>query len=139
MEERDFKRLLHGANLRVTKARKDVLDILAQAGDQAVSSSDIEDHLHSIDRITLYRILKTYEESGLIHSIADGTGKTKYALCSPDCNGGHHHDNHVHFYCRKCETTTCLDALIPADITLPQDYLVEEMQFVVSGVCQDCR
>ena len=131
--------LLQKADLRVTKSRKEVLDILVQSGDQAISSSDIEHTLSRIDRITLYRILKTFEESGLIHSVADGTGKTKYALCSHECTGGEHHDDHLHFYCRICETTTCLEKVQLPAVKLPTDYLVEEMRFVVAGVCKVCR
>lgn len=131
--------LLQKADLRVTKSRRDVLRILVESGDQAISSSDIEHTLDNIDRITLYRILKTFEESGLIHSVADGTGKTKYALCSHECNGGEHHDDHLHFYCRICETTTCLEKVQLPPVRLPADYIIEEKRFVVAGVCKTCR
>ena len=66
-------------------AHQDVLQQLLAAGGSAVSSQEIEQNLKGIDRITLYRILKAFEEVGLIHSIADGSGKTKYALCSTSC------------------------------------------------------
>jgi Fur family ferric uptake transcriptional regulator len=131
--------MLQKADLRVTRSRKEVLDILCQSRDQAISSSHIEHTLVGIDRITLYRILKTFEESGLIHSVADGSGKTKYALCSQECTGGEHHDNHLHFYCRVCDTTTCLDKVQLPLVQLPHDYLIEEMRFVVAGVCKDCH
>lgn len=131
--------MLQKADLRVTRSRKEVLEIFCQSRDQAISSSDIEHSLNSIDRITLYRILKTFEESGLIHSVADGSGKTKYALCSHECTSGEHHDNHLHFYCRICDTTTCLDKVQLPLVQLPHDYLIEEMRFVVAGVCKDCH
>ncbi|MCB0688136.1 MAG: transcriptional repressor [Saprospiraceae bacterium] len=131
--------LLHKAELRITKSRREVLETLVQSGDQAISSNDIEHLVRGIDRITLYRILKTFEESGLIHSVADGTGKTKYALCSHECNGGEHHDDHLHFYCRICETTTCLEKVQLPPVRLPSDYLVEEKRFVIAGVCKDCH
>lgn len=131
--------LLQNVDLRVTKSRRDVLGILVESGDQAISSSDIEHTLDTIDRITLYRILKTFEESGLIHSVADGTGKTKYALCSHECSGGEHHDDHLHFYCRICETTTCLEKVQLPPVKLPAEYLIEEKRFVVAGVCKACR
>lgn len=138
MEEK-YANVLHNVNLRVTKSRKEVLQALTEAGDQAISSSEIEQKLPEIDRITLYRILKAYEDNGLIHSISDGTGKTKYAICSPDCTGGSHHDDHIHFHCRVCETTTCLEQVIPGNIQLPSEYVVEELSFVVAGVCKDCN
>lgn len=131
--------LLHKAELRITRPRRDVLKILVESGDQAISSSDIEHTLSGIDRITLYRILKTFEESGLIHSVADGSGKTKYALCSHECTGGEHHDDHLHFYCRICDTTTCLDKVRLPSVKLPVEYTVEEKRFVIAGICKDCH
>lgn len=131
--------LLHKAELRVTRSRRDVLNILLESGDQAISSSDIEHTLSGIDRITLYRILKTFEESGLIHSVADGSGKTKYAVCSHECLAGEHHDDHLHFYCRVCDTTTCLDKIRLPAVKLPGEYIVEEKRFVIAGVCKDCH
>ena len=139
MEVEKVVDLLQKADLRITKSRKEVLDILMQSGDQAISSQEIEHTLSGIDRITLYRILKTFEETGLIHSVADGSGKTKYALCSHECSGGEHHDNHLHFYCRVCDTTTCLDQVNLPVVKLPQDYELEEIRFVVAGVCKDCH
>ena len=95
MDEKWIIGQLREAGLRVTQSRKDVMQALAEAGTQAVSSAVIEKKLSGIDRITLYRILKTYEEVGLIHSIADGSGKTKYAVCSDECGPEHHHHNHL--------------------------------------------
>lgn len=139
MEVEKVVDLLQKADLRITKSRKEVLDILMQSGDQAISSHEIENTLNGIDRITLYRILKTFEETGLIHSVADGSGKTKYALCSHECSGGEHHDNHLHFYCRICDTTTCLDQVRLPMVKLPQHYEMEEIRFVAAGICKDCQ
>ncbi len=139
MKDTEITNLLHNANLRVTKSRKEVLQALSETGDQAISSNEIEQKLSEIDRITLYRILKAYEDAGLVHSIADGTGKKKYAMCSSNCSEGDHQDNHVHFYCRVCDTTSCLNVVIPTNLKFPTNYLVEEQQFVVSGICKDCH
>ena len=139
MQEQQIIDLLHEADLRITKSRKLVLDLLAQTGDQAISSNDIEQNLTGIDRITLYRILKTFEDSGLIHSVADGSGKTKYAMCSHDCSPSEHHHNHIHFHCRICDVTSCLDTVKLPSIGLPADYTMEELRFVVTGICSSCN
>ncbi len=138
-QETVVKTLLHGTKLRITQARQDVLQQLVAAGGSAVSSQEIEQNLNGIDRITLYRILKAFEEVGLIHSIADGSGKTKYALCSTSCVGGDHRHDHIHFHCRICETTTCLEQKIPSKLQLPLNYAIEEMEFVVRGICDRCN
>ncbi len=139
MTEFQIPDLLHKAGLRVTKTRQAVLDELVSAGEQAISSAEIEQNLSGIDRITLYRILKVYEEKGLIHSVADGTGKTKYALCHEECSDGSHQHDHLHFHCRICNSTTCLEQNLPSAIQVPSGYLVEDIQLILSGICKDCQ
>ena len=134
-----IKTLLQERKLRITQARQDVLHHIIAADGNAVSSQEIEQQIEGIDRITLYRILKAFEEVGLIHSIADGSGKTKYALCSTSCTDGDHRHDHIHFHCRVCETTTCLEQKIPSTLHLPTNYSIEEMEFVVRGICNQCN
>src|ERR1700759_406116 len=112
-----------------TAMRLLVLDLLLRQT-SAISLSDIEKNLDPADRITIYRTLKTFEEKGLTHTIDDGTGTPKYALCIDDCDSNNHHDLHVHFYCSICKETFCLpDSKIPA-ITLPNAFTATEMNLV---------
>lgn len=138
MNDLQLAGLLKSKKLRVTKSRKEVLAQLVLAKGQAISSNDIEQKLDQIDRITLYRMLITFEEVGIIHRIVDGAGKVKYATCSDDCGGGHHVDDHIHFYCQKCETTSCLSNVSAPAVHLPKGYQVANSQFVVAGTCPDC-
>ena len=138
MVKDDIREILKERNLRITRSRKEVLSILLSARDHAISSQEIEHQLDNIDRITLYRMLKTFEEVGIIHSIADGTGKTKYAICCEACTDGHHVDDHVHFHCRKCDTTSCLEGVLAPKVDLPSGYIADERQFVISGICSAC-
>ncbi|MEP0710878.1 transcriptional repressor [Algoriphagus sp.] len=75
---------LEEKEIRPTAMRLLVLKTL-QKQIAAVSLQDLEAAFEKADRITLYRTLKTFEEKGLIHSIEDGTGITKYALCEEGC------------------------------------------------------
>lgn len=104
----------------------------------AASLSDIENAFERSDRITLYRTLKTFLKSGLIHRIDDGTGAPKYALCEEGCECDLNEDLHVHFHCRACNETFCLPRYkIPA-ITLPEKFQPEEASLVVKGTCGNC-
>ena len=104
----------------------------------AVSLTELEKALAPVDRITVYRTLKTFEEHCLVHAIDDGTGSSKYALCQVDCDDSPHHDLHIHFYCRTCQETYCLPkTLIPA-IGLPEGFKKDEMSLLVKGFCQNC-
>ncbi len=134
----DLENKLSERKISPTAMRLRVLEYL-MSQDAAVSLADVEKGLEHTDRVTVYRTLKTFEEHSLIHSIDDGTGATKYALCEAGCEpGGRHHDLHIHFYCRQCDETTCLPGNgIPA-LQLPDGYLLEEMNLTVKGVCQQC-
>jgi len=123
-------------NIRPTAMRLLVLDTLNRQLN-AVSISDIEADFDKVDRITLYRTLKTFEEHKLIHSIDDGTGIPKYALCEEGCECKPQ-DLHLHFHCSQCKRTYCLTELHIPDIRLPRKFVAEEINLVVRGLCDRC-
>ncbi|WP_317125608.1 Fur family transcriptional regulator [Rufibacter latericius] len=128
---------MHQKEIRPTAMRLLVLDYLLKQS-AAVSLSDLETYFDRADRITLYRSLKTFEEKGLVHSIDDGSGAVKYALCQDSCNPQEHHDLHVHFFCNKCRETFCLPKSRIPDIALPERFKTEEVNLIVKGTCDTC-
>ena len=81
-------------DLRSTPCRLDVLSSF-QAVDFALSQGDIEQKLsEQYDRVTIYRTLKTFLSSGLLHKVLDDNGGVKYALCKELCHQGDHHHQH---------------------------------------------
>lgn len=102
------------------------------------SLSEVEDHFENADRTTIYRTLKTFEENGIVHSIQENN-TTRYMLCHDNCDGIHHHDYHLHFYCTKCRQTTCLEEVSFENVKLPDGYDVQEFKFVANGICKECR
>ncbi len=105
----------------------------------ATSLSDIERELTPMDRVSVYRTLKTFQEKGLVHPIEDGTGVPKYAMCAEECDSQAHHDLHLHFYCRTCKETFCLPATnIPA-VNLPERFSADEVDLIIKGVCNKCN
>jgi len=124
-------------NIKPTAMRELVLKLLMEQT-SAVSLSDMENLFEKADKVTLYRTLKTFEENKLIHSIDDGTGSIKYAMCTETCHCAPE-DLHVHFFCTKCQHTFCLyDVPIPT-ITLPVNSKLESINMVVKGVCANCK
>lgn len=123
--------------MRSTPSRQEILHLFLLR-DHALSHGDIEKEINnSLDRVTVYRTLKTFLDKGLIHKVLDDEGSLKYALCSEACSGtGHHHD-HVHFKCTKCGQTNCLNVEIPA-VRLPKGYQAEEVNLLIQGVCERC-
>ncbi len=128
---------LQAKGIKPTAMRTLVLDFLIDQV-SAVSLTELEKALSPVDRVTVYRTLKTFEDHCLVHAIDDGTGATRYALCSEDCDDSPRHDLHLHFYCNRCNETYCLsNTLIPA-IGLPAGFKKDEMSILVKGTCQNC-
>ena len=92
---------------------------------KALSLKDLECSLDYADKSTLFRTLKTFEENKIIHSIEDGTGVTKYALCLESCNC-EIQDLHYHFHCTQCENTFCLTTLNIPTIDLPANFKMNQ-------------
>jgi Fur family ferric uptake transcriptional regulator len=122
--------------IKPTAMRLLVLDYLHQHP-YAISISDLENDFDKVDRITLYRTLKTFEEHKLIHSIDDGTGIPKYALCQEGCQCGPQ-DAHVHFHCDECKLTYCLPNLHIPSLTLPRNFEANQLTMTVRGRCDRC-
>ena len=129
--------LLKNHKLRKTPGRIDILEEFLNS-DFALSHKDLEITLgNKYDRVTLYRILAGFEETGLIHRVFDGENTIKYALCSHNCDSDHHHDDHIHFLCEGCGKTFCLDFDLP-EIILPKLYKLKELNVVAKGLCANC-
>jgi Fur family ferric uptake transcriptional regulator len=106
--------------------------------DYALSQGDIEGEIADpLDRVTVYRTLKTFSDRGLIHKVLDDKGRLKYALCSQACSTNGHRDEHVHFKCSRCGQTNCLNVEIPP-VKLPLGYVPREVNFLIEGTCQNC-
>ncbi len=129
--------LRHG--LRQTPVRRAVLAAVSGKG-YALTGAEIEQEIGSAtDRITLYRTLKSFEQSGLIHRVIDDTDVLRYAACSIECSAGAHFDNHVHFKCGVCSHTYCLSQVAIPVVQLPGGFQAERRDFLLSGVCQFCQ
>ena len=129
--------LLRRKNLNITESRKKILSLFLQHKD-ALAHGDIEKNAgEKFDRVTIYRTLQTFVEKGIVHTIPTADNAILYGLCK-DCDEEHHHDDHVHFVCRNCHTTICLDDIVSPEINLPQGYLAQDVQVVINGICKDC-
>lgn len=136
----DLKQLLKDHGLKFTENRRAILEVF-KSSEYALAYSDLDSSLKSkLDKVTVYRTLKSFEESGIIHEVLDGSSHVKYALChSGSCSSHDHHDSHVHFKCDKCEKTFCLDEVKVPQITLPQGYTSASQSIFVNGVCTACN
>lgn len=129
--------ILKENKLRVTTVRKELLSIFIQS-DIALSNQDLEEKMKDIDRITLYRTLKSFQAKGIIHRAYDGTDTTRYAACSSGCTVHEHHDEHLHFHCSDCDNTFCVDSIAIPKLEMPSGFKAKKMNIIVDGICEKC-
>jgi len=103
----------------------------------AISLKDLEAKFEHADKATLYRTLKTFEDKKLIHSIDDGTGSVKYALCEEGCEC-EPQDQHIHFHCIKCGETYCLTQSKIPQTHIPSGFKAASASMVYKGTCANC-
>ncbi|WP_240615314.1 Fur family transcriptional regulator [Pedobacter paludis] len=139
LQVKKYEDLLVHNGLKRTGARIQVLEILSNRN-SATSQPYLETVVgKEIDRVTLYRILKAFEEKGIIHKVIDNQGTANYAICSGACSAHHHDDGHVHFNCSTCLRVYCLDEVKIPTLKMPKGFEIGQVNLIVSGICQDCN
>ncbi len=131
--------ILKTNQLSITDSRKKILGLFLNSYG-ALAHADIEKNAgEKFDRVTIYRTLQVFVDKGIIHTIPTPDNSIKYALCKDDCVEGHHHDHHVHFQCKQCGNTYCLDDVTTPEVKLPKGYAADQIEVVISGICKNCK
>ena len=124
-------------DVKPTAVRINVLSVLMESA-TALSAKELENRLELVDKVTLYRTLKTFEEKKIIHTIQDGTNELKYAACEEGCECAPK-DQHVHFHCQRCDETYCFtEAQIPSG-NIPKIFTPSSVSMVFQGICSRCQ
>ncbi|NCE71413.1 Fur family transcriptional regulator [Odoribacter sp. Z80] len=105
---------------------------------RAVSLTDLENELDSVDKSTIFRTVTLFLSRHLIHGVDDGSGALKYAVCSDSCNCSVE-DQHSHFYCEQCRRTFCFKHIHVPLVDLPEGFAVHSINYVLKGICPACR
>lgn len=129
--------ILQEHKIRKTQTRDLVLNCFLES-DVALSHQALEIALpKSVDRITLYRTLNKFVEHGVLHKI-ENAGQTHFALCH-SCDSHKHTDDHIHFQCVHCSTIQCIHQEENAQYTLPEGFVVEQVEVLIKGICSSCN
>lgn len=136
MTNDEIDKRLESKKVKPTAMRTLVYKALVDSG-KALSLADLEQQFDRVERSTIYRALKTFEDNFIVHTVDDGSGSVKYAFCDDDCTCNIH-DLHVHFYCTRCGRTSCMKELPIPNIKLPEGYTYDNAQFIINGVCPRC-
>jgi Fur family ferric uptake transcriptional regulator len=122
---------------RNTQIQQSILQLFADKP-RALSHTEIENMLDvNADRATIFRVMNRFVEDGIAHKIVSDEGKSYFALCTGKCTNTHHHDNHSHFRCTKCNAMECMHDNVR--ISLPKGYTLLHSNIVVTGICNNCN
>ncbi|MCE5393555.1 MAG: transcriptional repressor [Acidithiobacillus sp.] len=133
----EASRRLRAIGLRPTRARTQILQALLEMA-HPVSHLEIQERIlaqwgESMDRVTLYRGLDWLVQQGLAHRITADDRVWRFSAVSPE------RPAHPHFHCLRCGQVICLaDSQIP-QLEVPQNYLVQEVELVINGLCPHCQ
>ncbi|MCE1156209.1 MAG: transcriptional repressor [Bacteroidales bacterium] len=129
--------ILHQHDLKKTLSRVALINAL-QNSNIPLSETEIKERMRDqYDRITFYRNVQALSESGILHRIVIDNTMVKYALNC--CEQEHRHSaDHVHFFCKECGKTICLEQLPVQHYPLPDGFTASECDVVIKGLCQSC-
>lgn len=129
--------LLQAHNLHKTPCRADVVNTLASC-EVALSEKELKEKLNfDYDRSTLFRTLRKFLQTGIIHSIAINGQDIRYAINHNNQHQGTHH--HAHFHCGQCNSVVCLEHVSIQQPQIPAGFEAEEFNLVINGKCPSCN
>ena len=132
-----IENILSNREIKPTSMRLLVLQELLESK-TAIGIKELEDRFDKVDKVTLYRTLKTFEKKKLIHTIQDGTNELKYAACEEGCECAPQ-EQHVHFHCHQCDETFCFTKSIIPSVDIPTGFSADSVTMVYQGVCPNCK
>ena len=91
-----------------------------------------------MDRISLYRCLDWLIEHQFVYRIDVG-GQKMYGACScSDAESGQPTHAGTHFRCSACGLTQCLQVDLGPSIQLPEGFVNQQVDVLVTGLCSAC-
>lgn len=127
---------LKKADLKVTPARIATMQLF-ESHEKPLDAGHLAEHLtkEGIDRVTVFRILKSFVDKGLIRKLEFREGKTRYEL---------NNDDHHHFVCSDCGKVEDIgkDTIMKDYIEKIEDkygFKVSEHALEFFGLCEECQ
>jgi len=133
---KEFEKLCREQGVPLTVQRRAVLEVLAGRLDHPTADQiydDVTHHLPDLSRTTVYRVLDTLVEMGVIHKAQHLGSAARF-----DPNTERHH----HLTCVKCHKVVDLAEDALDRIKLPkasaQDFEITDYSVHFKGHCPDC-
>ena len=137
-------KLLKSRGYRQTKPRELVLQILEQS-EISLSPYEIVDLIRLSgkkgDVVSVYRIMQTLEENGIVHRVLS-SGKFRKCHLSPDMEAHNHNHCHHNLVCRNCgniEEINCQGMnLIEQVVASQANFQIQSHALEFYGTCGNC-
>ena len=137
MNSQDMISRLESKGIRPTANR--ILVMTTLMGEQNPQSlSNLERKMVSMDKSSIFRTFTLFLEHDVVHAFEDGRGVLCYELCE-EKGACDHHDGHIHFYCKSCQRSFCMENIHIPSFELPEGFYPHSISFVIKGECPDCR
>jgi Fur family transcriptional regulator, ferric uptake regulator len=114
--------ILEEKKLKLTSARKDLLEILQKEG-RPVCFEDIKDQIE-MNKATFYRNISTFENKAIVNSFEVNDKKRYYEIQKTP---------HMHFVCNSCNQIECLRGIEPVKV---EGYIISDI--ILKGICKEC-
>ena len=125
--------------LKKTSFRKELLIFFQSSTSSLTVKKIIKKFASSVDKVSIYRALNSFEKSGLIHKVPDKNNLLRYSLCSSECGPGKHSHDHAHLLCSICDETFCLDDFLLPNINSHKGYVINNYKIILEGSCLSCQ
>ena len=138
MDSKEYVEMLERHGVKVTANRIVVARELDRSS-QPMTMAELERKILTIDKSGIFRVLTLFKAHPLVHVIEDGGGAgARYELCRSR-HGDFDDDEHPHFHCEACGRTFCLEDIPVPVVNLPAGYEEESVNYMVTGLCPECR
>ncbi|MFH1853888.1 MAG: Fur family transcriptional regulator [Candidatus Omnitrophota bacterium] len=135
------KNLIKSKGLRITNLRRFVIKVLTLAQKGLTPPEILKEikKFHSINKVTIYRILDLFEKKQIIRRMLTSEGASRYSLIDPAAKGNQ--SLPPHFVCRTCNT------IIELDLNSMRSSLEAKLgnkfggplELTIEGICPNCR
>ncbi len=133
----NFEEILKKNNLKVTRGRKAILEVLTEA-DKSLGVESILKECKgkgvSINLSTVYRALEMFEDKGIVDKFTVNDGISSYKL-----KGKEHKHMLQCSICHKQVEVPCPMKQVEEIVESETGFVLTEHNLIMKGVCEQCR
>jgi len=138
-EEHKIIATLKSLGIHITRCRIAVFKMFYHHN-EALPTSYINKYFSgSIDRISVYRVLKIFIQKGILLRIPNTEGEMRYMLSNDKKDNSAIGKKQVaYFVCTSCEQMKLLDEPVFDQFKLPENINANHCYFLIEGLCKSC-